>query len=103
MNNLTSQTKRPSRSKNENAITLVALIITIIILIILAVVTINTLTHDGLADLAIKSTQDYQKAQSDEMNMLNEIDAFGSGLKKPTVIEVALFEVALVTLIRVDL
>ena len=61
--------------ENENAITLVALIITIIILIILAAVTINSLTHDGLADMAIKGAQDYDKAQLDEMNMLNDIDA----------------------------
>jgi len=61
--------------ENENAITLVALIITIIILIILAAVTINSLTHDGLADMAIKGAQDYDKAQQNEMNMLNEIDS----------------------------
>ena len=75
MKNLTGQTKRLNRSKNENAITLVALIITIIILIILAAVTINSLTHEGLADMAIKGAQDYDKAQQDEMNMLNDIDA----------------------------
>ena len=51
------QTKRPNRA-SENAITLVALIITIIILIILAAVTINSLTHDGLADMAIKGAED---------------------------------------------
>ena len=61
--------------ENEHGITLVALIITIIILIILAAVTINSLTHDGLADMAIKGAQDYDKAQNDEMNMLNEIDS----------------------------
>ena len=75
MNNFKGQTKRPSKSKNERGITLVALIITIIILIILAAVTINTLTHDGLADMAIKGAQDYDKAQQNEMNMLNDIDA----------------------------
>ena len=75
MTNFKGQTKRPNKTKNERGITLVALIITIIILIILAVVTINALTHDGLADMAIKGAQDYDKAQSDEMNMLNDIDS----------------------------
>ena len=69
------QTKRPNKTRNERGITLVALIITIIILIILAAVTINTLTHDGLADMAIKGAQDYDKAQQNEMNMLNDIDS----------------------------
>ena len=67
--------RRPNNTyKNENAITLVALIITIIILIILAAVTIKSLTHDGLADLAIKSTEKYDSAQTYEMEKLNEID-----------------------------
>lgn len=60
--------------KNDRGITLVALIITIIILIILAAVAINSLTHDGLADLAVRSTQEYDKAQTNEMEKLNEID-----------------------------
>lgn len=75
MNKLKRQTKRPIKNKNERGITLVALIITIIILIILAAVTINALTHDGLAEMAIKGAQDYDKAQQNEMNMLNDIDA----------------------------
>lgn len=76
-------------------ITLVALIITIIILIILAAVAINSLTHDGLADMAIESTQKYDSAQTTEMNMLNEIDTIvketvknlesGAGVSKPDV------------------
>lgn len=73
--------------QNERGITLVALIITIIILIILVAVTINSLTHNGLADLAIKSTEKYDKAQTDEMNMLNQIDNMTRelevGLNKP--------------------
>ena len=75
MTNFKGQTKRPNKTKNERGITLVALIITIIILIILAAVTINSLTHDGLADMAIKGAEDYDKAQQNEMNMLNEIDS----------------------------
>ena len=66
MNYFKGQTKRFDTNKNERGITLVALIITIIILIILAAVTINALTHDGLADMAIKGAQDYDKAQQNE-------------------------------------
>ena len=74
MNYFKGQTKRFDTNRNERGITLVALIITIIILIILAAVTINALTHDGLADLAVKASQDYQREQTNEMEKLNEID-----------------------------
>ena len=60
--------------KSEKGITLIALIITIIVLIILAAVTIKILTHDGLAQLAAKAGESYQKSQDDEMGMLNEVE-----------------------------
>ena len=74
MNNPKKGQTKHLECTREHGITLVALIITIIILIILAAVTINSLTHDGLADLAVKSTQEYQSAQTNEMEKLNEID-----------------------------
>lgn len=60
--------------ENEKGITLVALIITIIILIILVAVTINALTHEGLAQLAVKASESYQKMKSGEIDMLNEVN-----------------------------
>lgn len=74
--------------KSEKGITLIALIITIIVLIILAAVTIKILTHDGLAQLAAKAGESYQKSQDDEMGMLNEVEYnIKAGLNKKPVFD----------------
>ena len=60
----------------ENGITLVALIITIIILVILAAVTIKEVFGNGFLDLAAKGAENYAIAQTEEENMMNELENF---------------------------
>lgn len=60
--------------KRQNGITLVALVITIIILLILAGISIASLTNSGLFDKANKAKNEYQNAEQDEQNTLNEYE-----------------------------
>ena len=80
----------------ENGITLVALIITIIILVILAAVTIKEVFGNGFLDLAAKGAENYAIAQTEEENMMNELENFikdkvadieGEGNKAPRFID----------------
>ncbi len=58
----------------EKGITLVALVITIIILLILAGVTINTaLSENGLFKMAKKAVNEYQEAEKQEQEAIEEI------------------------------
>lgn len=51
-------------------------------------VTIKSLTHDGLASLAAKASESYQKSQNDEINKLNEIEYnIKAGLNKKPVFD----------------
>ena len=60
----------------EKGITLVALIITIIVLVILAAVTIKAAFQGGILDLAAKGAENYAIAQTEEENMMNELENF---------------------------
>ena len=65
-----------NKLKKESGITLVALIITIIILVILAAVTIKEVFGNGFLDLAAKGAENYAIAQTEEENMMNELENF---------------------------
>ena len=60
--------------KNNGGITLIALVITIIILIILAGVSIATINKSSMFNKAKYSTKEYQNAEKEEKNTLNEYE-----------------------------
>ena len=60
--------------KEEKGITLVALVVTIIVLIILAGVTLNiVLDQDGIINKAQQAVGDYDNAQREEQELLNQV------------------------------
>ena len=61
------------KNKNAKGITLVALVVTIVVLIILAGVTINLVLGDnGLIKRAQTGTEEYKKAEANEIAAMNE-------------------------------
>ncbi len=77
----------------EQGITLVALVVTIIILLILSGVTLNiALSENGIFNKAKKATEKYQKAQTNEEELIidleQEIDTLSSEQKIPTEMQI---------------
>lgn len=61
--------------KKQNGITLVALVVTIIVLIILAGVTLMiALDNDGIISKTKEGAQEYNTAQEQENEMLNDVN-----------------------------
>lgn len=61
--------------KKQNGITLVALVVTIIVLIILAGVTLMiALDDEGIISKTNEGAQEYNTAQEQENEMLNEVN-----------------------------
>ena len=60
------------KTKTQKGITLIALIITIVVLMILAVVSINAVKDGGIITHAQNAATAYNKAQNDELAMLDE-------------------------------
>ena len=65
---------RKQERREEKGITLVALVVTIIVLIILAGVTLNiVLDNDGIINKAKQAVGDYDNAQREEQELLNQV------------------------------
>ena len=65
---------KKQRRREEKGITLVALVVTIIVLIILAGVTLNiVLDQDGIINKAQQAVGDYDNAQREEQELLNQV------------------------------
>ena len=58
--------------KSEKGITLIALIITIVIMLILAIVTIAAVKGEGIIGKAKQAKADYQNAQVEEQNVIDQ-------------------------------
>ena len=66
--------KKQEKRREEKGITLVALVVTIIVLIILAGVTLNiVLDNDGIINKAKQAVGDYDNAQREEQELLNQV------------------------------
>lgn len=79
------------KNRENKAITLVVLVITVIILLILAGITINTLTNNGLFNMAKESKEKWENAQKQEeteiAKMSNEIQEYINGNRDMVMVE----------------
>ena len=72
---------KKQKRREEKGITLVALVVTIIVLIILAGVTLNiVLDQDGIISKAQQAAEDYERAQREEQEMLNQVEDYMNNL-----------------------
>ena len=62
------------KGKSEIGITLVALIVTIVVLIILTAVVITQIIGKDILNLAVRGTENYIKAETDDVKELDEAD-----------------------------
>lgn len=60
--------------KEQKGITLIALVITIIVLVILVGVTVSVTINSGLIPNSKTAVQGYDKAQTNEMNTVNDVE-----------------------------
>ena len=75
--------EKKQERKKEKGITLVALVVTIIVLIILAGVTLNiVLDQDGIINKAQQAVGDYDNAQKEEQEMLNQVENYMNMFQK---------------------